>query len=258
MFTIGIDSGSTATKGVLFDGERVVEQLLLPTGVNPSHTMRDMHQMLRGEREAYTVTTGYGRDLLKTAEHKVTEITCHSKGAAFLGQGIDAIIDIGGQDSKVILLDRGQNVMDFLMNDKCAAGTGRFVEVVLRILQKDFCDLDEYIRHSTPTKVTSMCAVFAESEVISLLAQQVENASIARGVIESICERTAVFARRLPIKGRIFFSGGLAQSEIMRSVLEQHLGLTVMTHPMAQFAGAIGAAIIGHGRITKTVDTPSV
>lgn len=245
MHIIGIDSGSSATKGVLFDGKSIIDTMIVPTGVNPSHTMREVHKRLKGELEAFTVTTGYGRDLLQASDKKVTEITCHGKGASYLNPSVSAIIDIGGQDSKVILLDHHQNIKDFLMNDKCAAGTGRFVEVILRILHQDFCDLDAFVQNADPTKISSMCAVFAESEVIGLLAQEKESASIARGVIESICERTAIFAKRLPLHGSIFFSGGLAQSEVIRSVLESTLGLKVVTDPMSQYVGAIGAAVIG-------------
>lgn len=245
MYIVGIDSGSSATKGVLFDGVNILEQIMVPTGFNPSQTMREVHEHLKKDRQVYTVTTGYGRDLIKGADKKVTEITCHGRGASFLNPLVSAVIDIGGQDSKVILMDRDQNVKDFLMNDKCAAGTGRFVEVIMRILHQDFSNLDAFVLQATATKISSMCAVFAESEVISLLAQEKEGASIAMGVIESICDRTAVFARRLPIAGNVFFSGGLAQSETIRSVLENMLGLTVVTHPLSQYAGAIGAAVIG-------------
>lgn len=245
MYIIGIDSGSSATKGVLFDGKNILEKIMVPTGFNPSQTIREVHARLKRERQVYTVTTGYGRELIREADKKVTEITCHSRGASYLNPQISAVIDIGGQDSKVILMDEGQNVKDFLMNDKCAAGTGRFVEVIMRILHQDFSSLDDYVLRAKATKISSMCAVFAESEVISLLAQEKEGADIAMGVIESICDRTAVFARRLPLSGSVFFSGGLAQSETMRSVLETMLGLTVVTHPLSQYAGAIGAAVIG-------------
>jgi len=248
MYTIGIDSGSSATKGVLLYGSSIVERIMVPTGFNPSQTIRDVHRQLKKDKEIYTVTTGYGRDLLKEADKKVTEITCHGKGAAFLNPHISSVIDIGGQDSKVILMDGEQNVKDFLMNDKCAAGTGRFVEVIMRILHQDFSDLDHFVKDATPTKISSMCAVFAESEVVSLLAQEKEGASIARGVIESICDRTAVFARRLPIDGTVFFSGGLAQSVTIREVLQNMLGLSVVTHPLSQYVGAIGAAVIGEKR----------
>lgn len=254
MLSIGIDSGSSSTKGVLYDGENIVKKVMFPTGANPKRTIREVHEVLNetakelGE-DTFTVTTGYGRELLDISDKRVTEITCHGRGAGVLAGDVGAVIDIGGQDSKVILLDRDKNIKDFLMNDKCAAGTGRFIEVIMRLLQQDLYDLDSYVAGAEPTKISSMCTVFAESEVISLLAQNIHGESIAKGVISSICDRTAIFAKRLPLEGKVFFSGGLAQFDAIRSELETNLGLEVVTHELAQFAGAIGAAEIGMGKI---------
>lgn len=250
MFSIGIDSGSATTKGVIFDGERIIEKIILPTGANPRRTIEKVYDILHKD-DAYTVTTGYGRNLLKSSDKQVTEITCHGKGAAFLDKDISAVIDIGGQDSKVILLDRDLNIKDFLMNDKCAAGTGRFIEVIMRLLQEDLCDFDSYVSDAKGTKISSMCTVFAESEVVSLLAQDVSGPSIAVGIIESISKRISTFAKRLPIEKKVFFSGGLAQIESMKMAIEKELGLEVVTHEDAQFAGAIGAAVIGSHHINK-------
>lgn len=245
MYAIGIDSGSTTTKGVLFDGINIVEKIMIPTSANPRRAIKEIHDKLSVKEGIYTVTTGYGRNLLDISDKKITEITCHGKGAAYLYKNTSAVIDIGGQDSKVILLDKDKNIVDFLMNDKCAAGTGRFIEVIMRILQEDIDDLDLYVKNADPTKISSMCTVFAESEVISLLSQDVHGSSIAMGLVESICERTSVFASRLPLYGEIFFSGGLAKSETIRAALEEKLKLKVITHPMSQYVGAIGAAVIG-------------
>lgn len=292
MYAIGIDSGSSATKGVLFDGTSILAHVMVPTGYNPTKTMKDLYlhlkdiankssQDLQGKSpgghseipgahsdlaaKIYTVTTGYGRDLLPEADKKVTEISCHAKGVSFLSPGSRTVIDIGGQDSKVILMDRDLNVVDFLMNDKCAAGTGRFVEVIMRILHRDFDDLDGLIAianadevapeplRKAPIKISSMCTVFAESEVISLLAQQAEPAAIAKGVIDSICGRTAIFASRLPMEPSVFFSGGLAQSEAMGLMLGQALGMPVVSHALCQYAGAIGAAVIGSNHIKRAI-----
>jgi predicted CoA-substrate-specific enzyme activase len=251
MYSIGIDSGSSMTKGVLFDGEDIIKMMMLPTGANPRRTMQSVYESLKGDKDAYTVTTGYGRELLEERDKAVTEITCHGKGAAFLCKEATAIIDIGGQDSKVILLDRDKNIQDFIMNDKCAAGTGRFVEVIMRILHQDIDDLDQYVKVSKPVKISSMCTVFAESEVISLLAEDVPGSDIASGIVESICNRTAIFAKRLPLEEGVFFSGGLAGSKAICSALEKHVGLPIITHPLAQYTGAIGAAVIGYQKHRK-------
>lgn len=252
MWSVGIDSGSSSTKGVLFDGKTIVKSLMVPTGYNPSKTMAQVYEALSGNQAVLTVTTGYGRDLLPLADRRVTEITCHGRGASYLASAVDAVIDIGGQDSKVILIGGDNQVKDFLMNDKCAAGTGRFVEMVMRLLHQDLCDLDTMVTDAKAIKISSMCTVFAESEIISHLANEVDRSSIVKGVIHSICERTAIFAKRLPINGPVFFSGGLAQSKAFRQGLEEALGLTVLTDPLSQYAGAIGAALIGYDQINHT------
>lgn len=242
---IGIDSGSATTKGVLFDGRRIVKKVIRPTGANPRRTIKAIYDLLNAD-DYYTVTTGYGRALLEASNKQITEITCHGKGAAFLGQDISVVVDVGGQDSKVILLDDDNRVVDFFMNDKCAAGTGRFVEVIMRLLQEDLCDLDMYVEGADTIKISSMCTVFAESEVVSLLAEDVPGPCIAMGVIDSITQRTGNLAKKLPIGGRVFFSGGLSQVNHVKRSLERVLNLEVVTHEDGQFAGAVGAALIGY------------
>lgn len=250
-YGLGIDSGSTMTKGVLFDGDKIVRSLIIPTSANPAKSVEEVYEKLYGPEVIYTVSTGYGRDLLKEADKTITEITCHGKGASWMNRGAEAVIDIGGQDCKVILLDRFQNVTDFLMNDKCAAGTGRFIEVMLRTLEEDPAHLDDFVRGAVPVAMTSMCTVFAESEMVSLLAKGEKPENIALGMIHSICKRTANFALRLPISGSIFFSGGLAQYEVFRKTLEQYLKLPVVTDERAQLAGAIGAALLAYQKGQK-------
>jgi len=243
MLVIGIDSGSTTTKGVVMHGDQIVDWLIVPTSYNPKQTIIDVYQRLKDGREAYVVTTGYGRQLLDTADHSVTEITCHAKGAGYFCPESRAVVDIGGQDSKAIALDSLHLVNDFLMNDKCAAGTGRFMEVMMRTLHQDLADLDAFISGHEPVSINSMCTVFAESEIISLLSRGESPNAIAMGVVDSICKRTAIFAKRLSLGGTVFFSGGLSQSDVVRTTLEKHLGCRVVTHEKAQFAGAIGAAL---------------
>ncbi len=245
MYTLGIDSGSTTTKGVLFDGEKIVKTMIVPTSATPKNSINYVYDQLHNDEVVYTVATGYGRELLERADKKVTEITCHAQGAAFIDPSVRAIVDIGGQDSKAILLDNGLNVVDFLMNDKCAAGTGRFIEVMMRILGEDLDNIDHFVVGKTPANITSMCTVFAESEIVSLLADGVDKGDIALGIINSICRRTSFFAKRLNLHGSIFFSGGLANFESFRKTLQDHVGLPVVTSEYSQYAGAIGAAVIG-------------
>ena len=167
---------------------------------------------------------------------------------------VDFIIDIGGQDSKVILLDpSGGQVKDFLMNDKCAAGTGRFLEMTMSRVGSDIASIDTFVEGAEPVTINSMCAVFAESEIIGLLAQETPPGSIALGCIYSICRRTAIFAQKLaPEHPKVFFSGGLAQSQVVREVLARYLGVeSVTAHPLCQYNGAIGAAVLGWKRINR-------
>ncbi|MFW2489942.1 acyl-CoA dehydratase activase [Clostridium chromiireducens] len=248
-YTLGIDSGSTTTKGVLFDGKTIVKTMIIKTSAKPKDSIRKVYDELYSKDVKYTITTGYGRSLLEEADKTITEITCHAQGVVFLNPTIRGVIDIGGQDSKVILLDNSLNVVDFLMNDKCAAGTGRFVDVMMRILEEDMKNIDDFVRDRNPVSISSMCTVFAESEIISLLAKDIHRGDIALGIIHSISKRTANFAQKLNLQGDIFFSGGLALSETFRTALEIYLNKKVITNELCQYAGAIGAAAIGYKKI---------
>ena len=253
MITMGIDSGSAMTKAALFDGEQIISCRMEPSGTNPGQVMHRLYEEMKTEDTAFVVATGYGRELLPEADKVITEITCHGAGAAFLCPGCDTVIDIGGQDSKVILLNGAGQVCDFLMNDKCAAGTGRFLEMTMARVGSDIAKIDEFIAGAKPVTINSMCAVFAESEIIGLLAQETPPGDIVLGCIHSICRRTAVFAQKLaPQKPHVFFSGGLAQSETIRAALAQYLGTQdVQTHPLSQYNGAIGAAVLGYRKAKR-------
>lgn len=254
MITMGIDSGSAMTKAVLFDGKEIVACRMEPSGTAPGRVMHRLYEEMKTPDTAFVVATGYGRALLPEADKSLTEITCHGAGAAFLCPGCDTVIDIGGQDSKVILLDpeNGQ-VKDFLMNDKCAAGTGRFLEMTMGRVGSSISHIDEFVAGAEPVVINSMCAVFAESEIIGLLAQETPPGDIALGCICSICRRTAIFAQKLaPENPKIFFSGGLAQSRVIRQMLARYLGVdSVQYHPMSQYNGAVGAAVLGWQRAAR-------
>ncbi|MEF9983638.1 MAG: acyl-CoA dehydratase activase [Oscillospiraceae bacterium] len=251
MISLGIDSGSTTTKAVLMDNNEILATKIVPTSALPKESINRIYDELYTSDVLYTVATGYGRELLERADKQITEITCHARGAVYLNPNTRAVIDIGGQDCKAISLDNDLNVIDFLMNDKCAAGTGRFIDVMMRILEEDIKNIDQFVEGRTPANITSMCTVFAESEIISLLAKNVDRGDIALGIINSICRRTSFFAQKLNLKGDIFFSGGLANFEVFRKTLESNIGIKVVTNPLSQFAGAIGAAVIGQQKMAK-------
>lgn len=253
--SIGIDSGSTATKGILMsaaNGGEILRRFLGPTSFRPQDTIDEAWSQLSAnlsERPMLTLT-GYGRALVDYADKQVTEITCHGIGARFLCPTAHTVIDIGGQDSKVIHLDRDGSLTDFLMNDKCAAGTGRFLEVISRTLGTEVSLLDKLVAGVAPHPISSMCTVFAESEVISLRSAGVAPESILSGIVYAMARRSANFIGRLGVRPTILFTGGVSHCDAFRQHLSEALGTEVKTHPDAQFAGALGAALVG-GRQKK-------
>lgn len=250
MYTIGIDAGSVATKGVLFDGRRIVDHVLVPTGWSPRNAADEVLTKLLtanglAQDDVVIMATGYGGRAITVAKKVITEITCHAKGAHFLNNQVRTIIDIGGQDSKAISVNERGEVVDFLMNDKCAAGTGRFLEVMVNLLGADIKELDDLTRDAEPQLISSMCTVFAESEVIGLLARGVAKESVARGIVQSIAVRTASLVGKINVSDRVLFTGGLAQSERIRTEIGRLLEKEIETSPHSQLAGALGAAVIG-------------
>lgn len=246
MLSLGIDSGSTTTKAILFNQQGIQKKMIIGTSSSPRKSLYQIYNDFWSDTVAFTVVTGYGRSLLKEANRTITEITCHARGSRYFEPTCAGVIDIGGQDCKAIALDQNGNVTDFLMNDKCAAGTGRFMDVMMGILEEDLANLDRFVADSTFEPISSMCTVFAESEIISLLANEIPRGNIALGVVHAIAERTANFYGRLNVKGPVFFSGGLSKSKVFCHVLGEYLGQTVKTDVLGQYAGAVGAALIGY------------
>lgn len=256
MYSIGIDSGSVATKGVIYDGEMMVDHLIIPTGWSPKKASNQILNRLleradTTENQVKVIATGYGRKSIPTADKVITEITCHAKGAHFLDKDVRTIVDIGGQDSKVISIDENGSVIDFLMNEKCAAGTGRFLEVMVNLLEEDLDDLDKLTDGAKPETINSMCTVFAESEVISLLAKGASKESVAAGIIHSIAARTISLLGKISVRDKVLFTGGLANSDVLREVLSNKLKREIDTSEYSQIAGALGAAVIGWDKLIK-------
>jgi predicted CoA-substrate-specific enzyme activase len=254
----GIDAGSTAIKIILFDGHRM-EARLHPVGWNPraeclQHLAEAAHVWDKKVDDfAEIVVTGYGRRSLPFAARAMTEITCHAKGAFYLCPQAKTVIDIGGQDAKAIRLEDEGKVAEFIMNDKCAAGTGRFLQVIANALGMDLSDASA-IQLSTEEEVctiNSMCAVFAESEVIGLLHQGCSPRSIIMGIYRSIAARTAAMAARVSLAGPVVFTGGVAANRSMQIALESATGLSVLVPEKAVYAGAIGAALFAWEEINK-------
>ena len=248
---VGIDIGSTCAKAVVLDANKeMLYRSLQPTGWSSVDTAEQIRRDLNShgftKENCRYVATGYGRVSVPFAEKTVTEITCHGLGAAQLfGDRDFAVIDIGGQDTKIILVENGM-VKDFVMNDKCSAGTGRFLEIMANTMALRPDALCELAREGSGsgTKISSMCTVFAESEVISLIGRGEKKENIAYGVVSSIAEKVASQCSRLPLSGkRIYLTGGLCDCSYIREILSARLRMQVVSQEQSRYAGAIGAAI---------------
>ncbi|MDD4237007.1 MAG: acyl-CoA dehydratase activase [Desulfotomaculaceae bacterium] len=260
MITVGIDVGSITTKAVLLT-DTTWQSLLLPTGCSPRESGKSVFEQILNRAGLspadvnYVVGTGYGRISLPFIDKAITEITCHARGAHHLVNGTDMVVDIGGQDSKVILIDEQGSVMNFAMNDKCAAGTGRFLQVMAAVLGADVSELADLARGAESVQISSMCTVFAESEVVSLLAQGVPKERIIAGIHRSVASRVASMAERLGRGERLTFTGGVARNDGVREFLSRELGQEITVAPEPQLAGALGAALLARDRCKQTLVT---
>ena len=252
-YSIGIDSGSTATKGILLADGVITRRFLVPTPFRPATAITEAWETLREglETTPFLTLTGYGRQLVDFADKQVTEISCHGLGARFLEPATRAVIDIGGQDSKVIQLDDDGNLCDFLMNDKCAAGTGRFLEVISRTLGTSVEQLDSITENVIPHAITSRCTVFAESEVINYIGEGRKREDIAAGVVDSVAAKVAQLAMRKNLPDHIILTGGLSSSEYFTKILSEKIGQKVCPTEQGRYAGALGAALLAKEK-TKT------
>lgn len=245
MYQVGVDIGSSAAKVAVIENGKVIKTLLLSTGFSSRKTADEIYAEL--EKDGITkdnaryVATGYGRVSVPYADDTVTEITCHGKGAYFLFGENGTVIDIGGQDTKGIALKNGR-VMKFIMNDKCSAGTGKFLEVMTNRLGLTQEELSILAKQGNPIEISSMCTVFAESEVISLIGKGTPREDIAFGVVESVVKKVVQLISQVK-SDQYFLTGGLCEDEYVIERLSKVLGTEVKSVPLARFAGAIGAAL---------------
>lgn len=253
LYFAGVDIGSNAAKSVILADDRIIGQAIVPTradveksGVTALAAALESAGLTEQDL-SYTVATGYGRISASYADEVITEITCHAKGAHYFFPNARAIIDIGGQDSKAIKLDSNGNVLDFVMNDKCAAGTGKFLEVIARALEVSIGDLSQKtLAGDYACPINSTCAIFAESEVISLLASGEKEENVAKGLHYAVAKRvSSLFSRIGSSEGDKVFTGGVAKNTGLRSALEEVLGANLLVSPVdPQLNGAVGAAIL--------------
>jgi (R)-2-hydroxyacyl-CoA dehydratese activating ATPase len=247
----GVDVGSTQTKAVIVDdARRIVARSLIATGANVSRagerafTAACEAANIPREAVGYVVGTGYGRYKVTFGDAQITEITCHARGAHFLFPETRTVIDMGGQDTKAIRVNPDGSVVDFSMNDKCAAGTGRFLSAAADVTG---IGLDEIgpvsLKAAAPVRLTSVCTVFVESDIMSYLAQRKTVEDILGGVHKAIATRTMALVRRVGVEDQVTFTGGVSRNVGMVRTLEEVLGRPLNVSPDGHFMGALGAAL---------------
>ena len=262
MICAGIDAGSRAIKIVLMDpgNQQVIAKGLVDQGVEQNKLASALfegvlkNKGINKKNVAKIVATGYGRNAVSFADTTITEITCHAVGVRRLVPDVKTIIDIGGQDSKLLRLGRNGKVRDFAMNDRCAAGTGRFLEVVAQRMGIELESLGLMAAKSlSPAAISSMCVVFAETEITGLLASGTASEDIVAGVQAAIAARIIGMAGR-NVEQPIIFTGGVAMISGMDAALQSALGQSVQVSPDPQMTGALGAAILASDRLKQSQD----
>ncbi len=253
MTSVGLDVGSRTIKLVKLGSSQSDggEKVVVPSGPNP---VRRCRELLAGVEHGCLVVTGYGRHLVSDdlGARTVSEIKAYSVGARRSYPDARTVIDIGGQDSKVTLLTESGEVQKFEMNDRCAAGTGRFLEVMAGTLEVGIADLGGLaLSASRAAKINSLCTVFAESEVVSLVARGEESSAIALALHQSIAVRMTAMARRVGLNDRVVFAGGAALNPCLKKLLSEALGFDITVPESPQTVGALGAAILAQQQGSK-------
>jgi len=255
-YAAGVDVGSTQTKAVILDeGRAIVGRALVDMETSMTTVAQDAFRAAledAGIAEgavAYVAGTGYGRYNVTFGHEQVTEISCHARGAVTLFPSTRTVIDIGGQDTKAIRVGPDGKVLNFTMNDKCAAGTGRFLGAASFALEMPLSGLGPLALQATnPVRITTTCTVFAESEIISHLAKGILPEDVLMGVHQAIASRCVSLARRVGIEPEVTFTGGVSRNVAMVRLLEEALGMPVNVSGDAHFCGALGAALFAHDR----------
>jgi predicted CoA-substrate-specific enzyme activase len=250
-YPVGIDVGSASAEALILKDGKILAYSILETGANSRKAAeKALEEALKKAGISRTevgpiVATGYGRISVDFASRQVTEISCYARGISFLYPEVKMVIDIGGQDSKAILVGKNGRVLDFVMNDKCAAGTGRFLEVMAKAMEVNVEELGEIsLRSRNPAEISSTCTVFAESEVVSLIAKGVPVEDIAAGIHKAIARRVGAMARRIGVVPPVAFAGGVAKNVGVVKALEEELGVKLIVPEEPQIIGALGAALL--------------
>ncbi len=249
--TVGIDIGSRTSKIVFLGEEGIIYHEIIDSGLYPKKSAQKLldsglaHLNIPREKITSIFATGYGRNVVDFADRKISEISCHAKGVHYYFPDAHTVIDIGGQDSKAILLGKEGRVTDFVMNDKCAAGTGRFLEVAATILGISVDELGpEALKSDSELVIDNTCVVFAESEIIGLISRNYHIPEIAHAVHHSIARRTRGMLSSIHWRKPIVFTGGVAKNIGMKTALENIMESDVFVPENSFITGALGAAII--------------
>ena len=267
MLVGGCDVGSATGKAVIMRNHEIVSYEIIPSTTKPEVTARTVMDMALKKASLssisgldYIVGTGYGRLKVPFANENISEITCHARGAQWLLPTVRTVVDIGGQDCKVMSLGENGKVLEFVMNDRCAAGTGRFFEAMARVLDCGLQGLSELaLQGKNPATISSQCSVFAESEVVTLVNEGMELSDIVAGLHASIASRLNSMVRKVGLVEDVVLTGGCAKNDGLAKALEDKLGVTVKKLSLdPQIAGAIGAALIAAERVSKhTMKSPA-
>ena len=256
----GCDVGSTTGKAVILNGGGIVSSAIVPSEIDPEETAtivlnkacKKLKDTMEIEDLSYLIGTGYGRNEISFADENISEISCHALGVYTCDPEIKTIVDIGGQDVKGIALNGDGTVLEFAMNDKCAAGTGRFLEMMSRIFRMD---LEEFSNLSLQSKkiipVTSQCSVFAESEIISLLSKRKPPADVAAGIQASVAKRSFTLLKRVGIRPKVTITGGCSKNKGLLNALTNRLRMDITELSVdPQLMGALGAAVSARNKFS--------
>lgn len=259
MITCGIDVGSLSAEAVIFVNDKLEAYSLIRTGPNSAETAQRALKAalaktrIRKQDIDYTVATGYGRVIVPFADRNITEISCHAKGAQYLHPSARTILDMGGQDCKAIRCDENGKAIKFIMNDKCAAGTGRAMEVMASLLQIPLEEVGELSLKTDgdPVKISNTCVIFAKSEVLSLMREGIPISDILGGLCDSVAERVKTLVQRVGIEEDFVISGGISKNSGVVKRLEQKLHVSAHIPEEPQIVGAVGAALFARDQLNN-------
>lgn len=257
--TAGIDIGASTSKAVILEGNQIISYSIIPTGAESmGSAQRAMDEALSKKAclslgdIRWMVATGYGRIIVPFANETMTEISCHAKGANWLFPSVRTVLDMGGQDCKAIRCDDQGRLLNFVMNDKCAAGTGRFLEIMAKVMELPLEDIGELsLQAREETKINSTCTVFGKSEVVSLIRQGKDERDILAGLHTAITNRVYTLLRKVGIKPDFAITGGIAKNIGVVSKLEERAGLKALLPEEPQIVGALGAALFAQDKLSK-------